>query len=136
MKRRTFLALALLPAMAQAHSSRLGSIAIGHAWAMPSVSTEAEVMIPLFNSGAVPDALVSATSPMARSVELQTENNLALEFVLEPMKPFPMRSVANHLQLLGLTKPLIKGDRFPLTLKFKNAGEIEIQIHVSDKSGD
>ena len=136
MKRRIFLALMLLPTLAQAHSSKLGNIAIGHSWALPSSTAEAQVMMPLLNNGETPDSLIAASSPIATSVELRDADQVETEFVLEPHKPFPMRAAARHLHLLGLNQALVQGAMFPLTLKFKTAGEIEIQIHIADKPGE
>jgi periplasmic copper chaperone A len=136
LKRRHFLAFALLPAVAFAHSSKLGEINIGHSWALPTTSTEAQVMMPLFNGGTSSDRLLSARTAIASSIELRNAGVIVSEFQLDPGKPFPMRAAANHLHLLGLAKPLAKGDQFPLTLTFKTAGEIEIQIHVAEKPGE
>lgn len=136
MKRRHFLALTLLPTLAFAHSSKFGDISIGHAWSLPTASAETQVMMPLLNAGKMPDALVSASSPIATSVELRNGSNVVSEFTLDPNKPFPMRAKANHFQVLGLTKPLLKDDVFPLTLKFKAAGEVEIKIFVAEHPGE
>jgi periplasmic copper chaperone A len=136
MKRRFFLTLMLLPSLAQAHSFKLGNIAIGHAWALPTLSAETQVMMPLLNLGTTTDSLISASSTVATAVELRSAHKATFEFALDPNKPFPMRAAANHLQLLGLTKPLSKGDMFPLTLKFKNSGEIKITIIVADRPGE
>jgi copper(I)-binding protein len=136
MKRRVFLALMLLPTLAHAHSTKFGNIGIGHSWALPTVTQEAQVMMPLVNNASITDSLISASTPIATSVELRNADDAETEFVLDPHMPFPMRAAANHLQLLGLSKPLTKGDMFPLILKFKTAGEIEIQIRVADKAGE
>lgn len=136
MKRRIFLALMLLPTMAQAHSSKLGNIAIGHSWAQPSTTEEAQVMMPLINNGETADSLISASSSVATSIELRNVDQVETEFVLDPHKPFPMRAAARHLHLLGLKQALVQGTMFPLTLKFETAGEIEILIHVADKAGE
>ncbi len=136
MKRRIFLALMLLPTMAQAHSSKLGNIAIGHSWSLPSTTAEAQVMMPLLNSGETSDSLIAASSPIATSIELRDADQVETEFVLDPHKPFPMRAAARHLHLLGLKQALIQGALFPLTLKFKTAGEIQIQIHIANKPGE
>jgi periplasmic copper chaperone A len=136
MKRRIFLALMLLPTLALAHSSKLGNIAIGHSWALPSTTAEAQVMMPLLNNGEASDSLIAASSPIATSIELRNVDQVETEFVLDPHKPFPMRAAARHLQLLGLNQALVQGAMFPLTLKFKTAGEIEIQIHIADKPGE
>lgn len=139
MQRRIFLAALLspmLPMSALAHSAKLGVIDIGHAWALPSVTDEGQVMMPLYNAGQMPDALMAASTPVAAAVELRNGSAVVQEFVLSPKKPFPMRAAASHLHLTGLTKPLEKGAMFPLTLTFKNAGQIEIQIYVAEKPGE
>jgi periplasmic copper chaperone A len=140
MKRRTVLTLLLSPAAAQAHSFKHGNIAIGHAWALPSQQTDAQVFMPLVNNGEEPDSLVAARTPAATLVELRPYNRYdelpMKEFVLDPHKPFPMRPTARHLRLVGLTKPLLKGDVFSLVLDFLNAGEIEIEIRVADSAGE
>ncbi len=136
MNRRTLMILVLSPSLAFAHSTKIGTIAIGHSWALPSTGPEAQVMMPLVNSGVTVDELIGATSPIAAHIELQNANAVLVEFTLEPKKPFPMRAAAYHLHLFGLTQPIEVGDKFPLTLTFKSAGQIEIQIHVSAKAGE
>jgi periplasmic copper chaperone A len=136
MKRRHFLMLAAVPIAAHAHSSKFGKINIGHSWSLPSNTAETQVMFPLLNSSVTSDSLIAASSPIASSVELRHGEVVAPEFVLDANRPFPMRAKADHIQLLGLTKPLTKGDMFPLTLKFKNAGEIKIIVFVADHHGD
>lgn len=136
MNRRTLMILGLLPSLAFAHSTKIGAIAIGHSWALPSSGPEAQVMMPLVNSGETADELIAATSPLASRIELQNANTAVVEFKVEPKKPFPMRAAAFHLQLFGLAKPIVAGDKFPMTLIFKNAGRIEIQIHVSERAGE
>jgi periplasmic copper chaperone A len=137
MKRRLFItAVGLLPSLALAHSTKIGFIAIGHSWALPSPRGESQVMMPLFNSGAEADSLIAAKSSVADHVELRVGNLPVEEFVLEPKKPFPMRAVADHIALIGLKKPLEIGEVFPLTLVFKKAGEIKIEIFVAEKANE
>jgi periplasmic copper chaperone A len=140
MKRRSFLLLALAPSMAQAHSYKLGDIAIGHAWCLPSKNGETQIFMPLFNSGNTVDTLVSASYENAKSAELRISNDYSgpaeAGFVLAPKKPFPMRPTANHIRLMGLAKPLVSGDRILITLKFQTAGETKIEVHVQDKAGE
>lgn len=140
MKRRSFLLLALLPSFAHAHSYKLGDMAIGHAWGLPSGEGETQVFMPLFNSGGASDRLVSASYENAKSNELRKNNDYGQPaetgLVLEPKKPFPMRPTANHIRLMGLTKPLKAGDRIWVTLKFEIAGETQIEVHIQDKAGE
>ena len=140
MKRRSFLLIALAPSLAHAHSYKLGDIAIGHAWGLPSKDGETQIFMPLFNSGNTVDTLVSAVYENAKSAELRTSNDYSgpaeAGFVLSPKKPFPMRPTATHIRLMGLTKPLVSGDRISIALKFQTAGETKIEVHIQDKAGE
>jgi periplasmic copper chaperone A len=140
MKRRTFLFAALLPAVAQAHSFKLGNIAIGHAWALPSQQNDGQVFFPLANQGIEHDELVGARADICSVIELRQNNRYddpALKSIaLDPKMPVPMRPTARHLRLIGLKQPLKKDDRFPVILDFLNAGEVEIEVIVENKPGD
>ena len=140
MKRRAILLLPFLVTAAQAHSSTLGDIKIGHAWALPAdVAVDGQVFMPLFNTGKTPDSLIAARSSMTGIIELRTNNRYddppAKEFVLDPVKPLAMRPTAHHLRLVGLRKPLKLGDRFSIILDFLHAGEIELEVYVETKPG-
>ena len=140
MDRRNFiLCIVLVPTAATAHSYKLGTIALGHAWALPSRQVDGQLFLPLVNNGATPEALIAARSEICAVIELRTNNRYddpaAEKFLLAPSRPFPMRPAANHLRLIGLRKPLVAGDRFSLILDFETAGEIELQVHVEPKPG-
>ena len=136
MKRRSLLAFLFCPAVARAHSYKVGAISIGHAWAMATSAAETSVMMPFVNNGAVDDSLVGARCDLAQSVELRDGQTVVSEFLLEPNKPFPMRAAAKHLQLLGLKRALSKGDVISMTLIFKSAGEAKIELHVNNHAGE
>ena len=140
MKRRTFLLFALLPNLANAHSYKLGEVAIGHAWGLPSKDGEIQIFMPLFNGGSATDTLISVSYESAKSAELRISNDYSKSaeagFVLQSKKPFPMRPTANHIRLIGLAKPLVSGDRISITLKFQTAGETKIEVHIQDKAGE
>jgi copper(I)-binding protein len=36
----------------------------------------------------------------------------------------------NHVMLIGLERPLVACERFPLTLRFKDAGDVELIVEV------
>ena len=140
MKRRIFLLGLFIPAIAEAHSFRLGNIAIGHAWALPSQQNDGQVFFPLVNQGTEHDELVAARSDICATIELRQNNRYddpALTSIgLEPNKPIPMRPTARHLRLVGLRKPLVAGDSFKIILDFLNAGEAAIEVIVETKPGD
>ena len=139
MKRRTFLLAMIVPAVAQAHSFKLGDIAIGHAWALPSQQNDGQVFFPLANQGTERDELVGARSDICSVIELRQNNRYddpALKSIaLDPKKPVPMRPTARHLRLIGLKQALKVGDRFTVILDFLNAGEIEIEVFIEEKPG-
>ena len=140
--RRSFLILAasgvLAPAV-QAHSFKVGDIAIGHVWGLPTELTETQVFVPMSNRGQAADELIAARSPICSMIELRQNNRYddpALKSIeLLPGKPVAMRKGARHLRLIGLTKPLKSGDRFEMTLDFLKAGETVVEVIVEDGSG-
>jgi periplasmic copper chaperone A len=141
MNRRTLtLALMALPTAARAHSYKLGLIAIGHAWALPSQQTDAQAFFPLVNNGTAADALVGARSNVCTLIELRRNNRYddppLASMPLEPGKPVAMRPTARHLRLMGLSSPLIEGQRFTIILDFLNAGEAEVEVIVEKAPGD
>jgi periplasmic copper chaperone A len=141
MKRRSLILLvAGWPLAAIAHSFKVGAINIGHAWALPTTQQDAQVFMPLLNTGNVQDSLVAARTDIASLMELRPNNKYddapQRAFVLDGGKPFAMRPTSKHLRIVGLAKPLVKGDTFIIVLDFLNAGEIEIEVHVEDKPGD
>ena len=101
----------------------------------PSVKTTAAYMT--INSP-VDDVLLSASSPVAMMVELHlssmTDGVMSMDHVeridLRANQPVELIPGGYHLMLMGLKKALSEGDRFPLTLIFDKAGEIEIELPV------
>ena len=142
-RRRLILALAglvTLPAAARAHSYSHGNIAIGHAWALPSGTTEGQAFFPMVNNGTAADALVAARSSVCTRIELRRNDKYdgpPLDaFVLEPGRPMAMRPTARHLRLMDLKAPLVLDQRFTATLTFREAGDIDVEFHVEHAPGD
>jgi periplasmic copper chaperone A len=137
MIRRSFLALIAASGTANAHSYKTGSIAIGHAWALPTRQMDAQVFFPLLNTGKGNDRLLTARGEIAATSELRRNNRYddpaETAFDLTPGKPFPMRPTAFHVRLIGLRQPLVQGDMFSLILDFDVTGEVEIQVEVEAK---
>ncbi len=137
MNRRHIFALpfALLAAAAQAHSYKLGSLAIGHAWAKPSSDNETEAMMPIANGGTEIDYLIKATSAVCDRVEFRVEKQKFEKLELAVGRPFPMRPKGPHLQMIGLKKALVQGEMVAMTLVFEKAGTIDIELHVETTPG-
>ena len=91
----------------------------------------------IHNAGG-PDTLLSASTPIASSVELQspsTEANGALVTVAElEVRGFAdlrLQPGGDQMLLRGLTAPLAVGQRVPLTLHFRRAGAITVEAEVA-----
>lgn len=135
----TFMVTAATAPRALAHSFKIGEIAIGHVWGLPSETGETQVFAPLSNRGKDKDELVAARSPICSMIELRQNNRYddppLASIALDPAKPVAMRKGARHLRLVGLVKPLKAGDRFDMTLDFLTAGEVTVEVIVENGSG-
>src|SRR5258707_11636275 len=91
-----FLLLATLPVLA--HSYKIGAIEIGHPWAPPGHGADRPVYLALSNRGDAADRLLTAASPIARSVELRSDADAVLsEIALLPKRPMALRPGRPHL---------------------------------------
>lgn len=118
-----------------------GTIRIDRAWARatpPGVPTGGGY-VTLVNRGRTPDRLLSASSPVARRVELHETSMNGGVMRMRPLSagvPIPPGAVVTfgpggkHLMLVGLTRPLVAGQRIPLTLRFERLGLVRIALRV------
>lgn len=131
-------ALLALPAFA-------ADIRVEDAWARASLGQArngAAYMI-VHATGAQPDRLVAAASPVAGKVELHNHimvGNVAqmrpvdaIEIV--PGSPTVLQPGGLHVMLLDLRAPLQAGQSFPVTLRFERAGEVQVQIEIRPARG-
>lgn len=134
----------LASSVAFAHEYKFGNLEIGHPHARPSMAGQANgaVYMKIENKGKADDKLVSASSPVAASVEIHSmsmEGDVMKMRALDGLEikagsQVEMKSGDGyHIMLLGLKKPLQAGDQFPMTLHFSKAGKLKISIHVTDK---
>ena len=133
-----------------AHSHQIGQLLIVHPYATATVAgqpTGAVYLTSIRNRGSDPDRLVSASSEVAKHValhEMQVENDIMrmreVPFVEIPAKSeITMKhssSKGYHLMLEGLKRPLNKGDRFSVRLKFERAGTQDIEVWVEGMGQD
>jgi copper(I)-binding protein len=129
--------------LAGAHGASVGEIRIDHPYATPSlagVQTGAAYFVALENKGTTPDKLLSASTPVAASVEMHTMSvdaqgvmrmrqvaGIALA-AKESVKMKP--GMGYHLMLVGLKQPLKEGESFPMTLQFERAGKVDVKVVV------
>jgi periplasmic copper chaperone A len=129
-----------------AHDYSAGELQIDHPWSRelpPNAITGAAYLV-VHNQGATEDRLLGAQTPRAKQTEIHTMLQLG-----EVMKMQKLDSVGipaggetklapggTHLMLLGLQKPLVAGERFPLTLLFEKAGKVEVEIMIEATAPD
>ena len=109
-------------------------------WARATVPT-ANVGATYFvvqNHGHETDTLITVESPVARKAEMHTsvmQGDLMsmekLESVeITPHSPLVFEPGGHHVMLMGLDKPLVEGESFPLTLVFDRAGRVEVMVAI------
>jgi copper(I)-binding protein len=122
---------------ARAHSHRLKGFEIVHPWCFattdPATKTAAVYML-IKNLTKRPDRLIGATSPNAQLVELREPASSGTRPVagvaLKGRREVALKRDGPHLILSGLAEPLVANISFPMTLMFKRAGKIEIEVVV------
>lgn len=124
------------PAMAHGHSGghgATGPAAMGHGGA-----GNGAVYVTITNRAGHPDALVSATTDAAATVEL---HETVQEGGVMKMRPLPqfevpaggrleMKPGGHHIMLLGLRRDLKPGDTVRITLTFDKAGPMTVEAPV------
>ena len=143
-------ALLLGSGAVMAHSYHVGELDIAHPWArpLPPVATVGVAYFTVTNKGAADDVLLSAESPIADKVEIHThvkEGELMKMRQLDDLT-IPAHGEQKlapgglHLMLMGLKEVPAVDTKFPVTLHFKEAGKVEIEVAVDaepdDKDGE
>jgi copper(I)-binding protein len=149
MKRRTLLAVGFALAMtapAFAHDFKVGAIQIDHPYSrpVPNMRTPGIAYMTIANKGEKADRLIAASSPAVGRIELHANLMDGNVMRMRPVEAIdlPAAGVLRlqpggrwHLMLIDLVKPLQVGDKFPLTLKFRDAGDVTVEIEVQRVSG-
>lgn len=132
-------ALLLLSLIGTAHAQ---SVVIDKAVARATVSKmpNGAAFLQIENKGP-DDVLLSGSSPAASRVEIHTmtmEGDVMKMRALDQLElkagqRLDMKPGSGiHIMLMGLKKPLTAGEKFSLTLNFRNAGKIETTVDVVD----
>jgi copper(I)-binding protein len=130
----------LLAGGATAHDYTLQNLRIDHpfARATPPGAQSGGVYLTIENRGTSKDRLVRVTSPAAASVELHSMtmdgNVMRMRAIagldIAPGATVALGSAGYHVMLVGLVRPLVVGDRIPVTLTFEKAGAVEVTAFV------
>lgn len=126
---------------AQAHSYTVGNIEVVHPWARPSTVKTGATYFQLINKGKSDDALMEVKGDVADKIEVHTmtmDNNIMRmrkvdRLALPAGKTVAIEPGGLHIMLIGLKKPLVVGEKFPLHLVFEKAGGVDVVVHVQAK---
>jgi len=123
----------------------LGDLVIGDVWAAetPGDAKTGAVYFKIANGGTQGDSLISVSTPVAAKAELHAHrivgNNMQMRpimgIALAAKQTYTLKPGGTHVMLIGLKKPLNDGNRFPMTLLFKSAGSIKVNVRVGLPSG-
>ena len=135
-----FIVLAVLATPVAAQEFNLGSLSITVPWSreLPPVAPNGAAFFRVENHGANADRIVSAHTPIAERAELHMHamdgNVMTMRHVHSVEVPahgtVSFEPGALHVMLFGLREPLVGGKRFPLTLEFEQAGEVEVSVEI------
>jgi copper(I)-binding protein len=143
MIRRPCIAALLLSCAAAAQAAEpRGHLDVSASWARPTAPgiSVGVVYFAVHNSGSTADRLIAAASPVAGKAELHETRTVdgmmqmrAVDGVQIPAGA-TIRSEPGglHLMLTGLKQPLRSGSSFALTLRFRDAGPVTIQVPVKE----
>lgn len=130
------LLLAVTVGLAAAHTAK---ITVRDVWsrATPPGTAVGVAYLVIDNHGAS-DRLLGASSPIAKRTQLHVttiEHGIVNMTRLNAVEIKSGTTVAfapggRHIMLMGLKRPLKKGDTFPLTLRFRGAGAVHVTAHV------
>jgi periplasmic copper chaperone A len=134
----------LCPAwLAAASDGSAGSIHVTQAWSRPTppIGAAGAAYLTITNSGAKADRLQGASTPMAVSAELnETRHSQGVEQMrrLESLEipagqTLRLEPGALHIMLLDLVHPLKPGAQYALTLNFRDAGAVTVQVQVREQ---
>ena len=137
------IALALQVGIAWAHTHEKGDIQVRHPWsrATPAGAKVAVGYMEIRNTGRGPDRLVSVSTPLAKRVEMHVTRQEGEVMKMREVKSFEipareryeLRPGGAHLMLVDVARPLRKGERFPVTLRFERAGELQVEFEVQEQ---
>lgn len=122
------------------HDYHQGSMQIDHPWSREAPASAAVIAgyFKLTNSASSDDFLLHASSPIADKVEVHRHimaNGMMQMEKINNLRIGSFNSVmfapgGLHLMIFNPTQNYQQGERFPMTLTFKNAGSIEVEMAV------
>ncbi|WP_137886989.1 copper chaperone PCu(A)C [Pseudomonas sp. 2FE] len=129
---------------ASAHEYQAGDLHIEHPWSreMPANAPTAAAYFVVHNQGASADRLLGADTPAAGKAELHEHVHKDGLMRMQQIQAVSIAAggeatfapMAYHLMLFNLKRQLRDGERFPLTLHFEKAGDVQVEVAVQKEA--
>ncbi len=141
MKLRSILSVAFSLTLAAAAGAAQAQATVDGAFARATVGKQANGAAYLQLSAKGDDVLLSASAPVAAKVEIHTmtmEGDVMKMRALDKLEIKGGEKIAMqpgsgaHVMLMGLKQPLKAGESFPLTLNFRKAGKVTVDVTVKE----
>lgn len=136
----------LFSIQSMAHDYTTGDLHIQHPWsrALPPVAPTGAAYMVIENRGDASDTLTGAVTPVAEYTELHEHVHQGElmkmqridEVVIAPGEQVEFSPGGHHVMLFELKEPLVAGNKYPMTLTFERAGEVEVEVYVSKDAAD
>jgi len=135
---RTALLIAAILTLSPLSALAEDAVRVIDPWARASVLTSRPAAAYLTMESARDDRLLTVESPVADRVMIhatKTDGDVNRMVHLDALdlpagEPVVLAPGSTHLMLMGLKERLTEGARFPVTLRFEQAGEITISVPV------
>jgi len=130
----------LVALICAAQSANASELMVRDAWARATAgrSTIGAAYLTLKNMGSTADRLISATTPVAGSVEMhatiQDGDVMRMQKLdsieLAPDATVEFKPSGMHIMLVDVAAPLKQGTSFPLTLTFASGENLDVEVAV------
>jgi copper(I)-binding protein len=116
-------------------------VMVSDVWARPGLAEgNSAVFFVLNNNSELDDRLLNAYSDVAKAVELHKSSMVDGKMKMEMQKDIPVLAGETlvfkpgdfHVMLIGLENDLAVGDQFEVRLEFEKAGELNLEVVVTE----
>lgn len=122
----------------KAPTYRIGDLTLSQIWSHHSTGRNGAAFLRINNAGEDDDALIDASTPIAKRVELHGPAESGEAWKTSRVDEIPtvakqdtvLTGLTLHLKLIGLRGALNAGEKVPITLTFERAGAITVQASV------
>jgi hypothetical protein len=126
---------------AQSDEVRVGNLTLSNIWARatPPNATTAAAYITITNNGSMMDMISSLSSKVAKKVEFHQskmeDGIMKMEHVghaamFKPGDVLEMAPGGYHIMFMKLQEKLVDGETMTLSITFKNAGTVELEVPI------